>query len=66
MRGVTGSGAVGSPVPEPRADAARLTARVLAVNHHRPAQIAPARPNAPDQPRRKLRTNPPEEVRYAA
>ena len=42
MRGVTDSGAVlGSPVPEPWADAARLTARVLAVNHHRPAQIAP-------------------------
>ncbi len=38
MRGVTGSGAVlGSPVPEPWADAARLTARVLAANHHRRA-----------------------------
>ena len=39
MRGVTDSGAVlGSPVPEPWADAAaRLTARVLAANHHRRA-----------------------------
>ena len=38
MRGVTDGGAVlGSPVPEPWADAARLTARVLAANHHRRA-----------------------------